>query len=35
VADIYLDVSGEVTASFLKAEELEEGNVMRDKLELD
>jgi (2Fe-2S) ferredoxin len=34
VADIYLDVSGEVAASILKVE-LEEGNLVRDKLDLD
>jgi hypothetical protein len=34
-ADIYLDVSGEVAASILIVEELEEGNFVRVKLELD
>jgi hypothetical protein len=33
-ADIYRDVSGEVAASILKVEELEEGNFVSDKLEL-
>jgi len=35
VADIYLDVSGEVSASILKVEESKEGNFVRDKHELD
>jgi hypothetical protein len=35
VADTYLGVFCEVAATILKAEELEEGNFVRDKLELD